>query len=119
MIRLGVQSYPNWLGFLASVWLETEVTDRISANIRLSNSTVKGELTTLGDCNTSDLVDLERMTVWGAIIRYALETLLTYAGCNYYLEWTVVVENDGWQVILGHLCCGPSGKEAASRLTYE
>jgi hypothetical protein len=73
MIRLGVQSYPNWLGFLASVWLETEVTDRISANIRLSNSTVKGELTTLGDCNTSDLVDLERMTVWGAIIRYALE----------------------------------------------
>jgi hypothetical protein len=24
-----------------------------------------------------------------------------------------VVENDGWQVILGHLCCGPSGKEAA------
>ena len=35
---------------------------------------------------------------------------VTYAGWNYYLGWTVVIENDGWQVILGHLCCGPSGK---------
>ncbi len=35
---------------------------------------------------------------------------VTYAGWNYYLGWTVVIENDGWQVILGHMCCGPSGK---------
>ena len=35
---------------------------------------------------------------------------VTYAGWNYYLGWTVVIENDGWQVILGHLCCGASGK---------
>lgn len=34
---------------------------------------------------------------------------VTFAGWNYYLGWTVVVENDGWQVILGHLCCGESG----------
>ena len=34
---------------------------------------------------------------------------ITYAGWNYYLGWTVVIENDGWQVILGHLCCGSSG----------
>lgn len=34
---------------------------------------------------------------------------VTFAGWNYYLGWTVVVENDGWQVILGHLCCGKSG----------
>lgn len=35
---------------------------------------------------------------------------LTYAGWNYYLGWMVVIENEGWQVILGHLCCGASGK---------
>jgi murein DD-endopeptidase MepM/ murein hydrolase activator NlpD len=35
---------------------------------------------------------------------------VTSAGWNYYLGWTVVIENDGWQVILGHLCCGASGK---------
>jgi len=34
---------------------------------------------------------------------------VTFAGWNYYLGWTVVIENDGWQVILGHLCCGTSG----------
>jgi len=35
---------------------------------------------------------------------------VTSAGWNYYLGWTVVIENDGWQVILGHLCCGANGK---------
>ena len=35
---------------------------------------------------------------------------VTYAGWNYYLGWTVVIENDGWQVILGHLCCGAKGE---------
>ncbi len=35
---------------------------------------------------------------------------VTHAAWNYYLGWTVVVENDGWQVILGHLCCGAEGK---------
>jgi len=36
--------------------------------------------------------------------------MVTYAGWNYYLGWTVVIENDGWQAILGHLCCGDSGE---------
>jgi len=35
---------------------------------------------------------------------------VTHAGWSYYLGWTVVIENDGWQVILGHMCCGTSGK---------
>ena len=35
--------------------------------------------------------------------------LVTFAGWNYYLGWMVVIENDGWQVILGHLCCGAKG----------
>ncbi len=34
---------------------------------------------------------------------------VTFAGWNYYLGWMVVVENDGWQVLLGHLCCGENG----------
>jgi murein DD-endopeptidase MepM/ murein hydrolase activator NlpD len=38
--------------------------------------------------------------------------MVTFAGWNYYLGWTVVIENGGWQVILGHLCCG--GKGASS-----
>jgi murein DD-endopeptidase MepM/ murein hydrolase activator NlpD len=38
---------------------------------------------------------------------------VTFAGWNTYLGWTVVIENEGWQVILGHLCCGPSGKSSA------
>jgi len=38
---------------------------------------------------------------------------VTYVGWNGYLGWTVVVENDGWQVILGHLCCGSNGKSSA------
>lgn len=36
--------------------------------------------------------------------------VVTFAGWNYYLGWTVVIENDGWQVILGHLCCGTKGE---------
>lgn len=35
---------------------------------------------------------------------------VTSTSWNYYLGWTVVIKNDGWQVILGHLCCGASGK---------
>jgi murein DD-endopeptidase MepM/ murein hydrolase activator NlpD len=34
---------------------------------------------------------------------------VTHAGWSYWLGWTVVIENDGVQLILGHLCCGPSG----------
>jgi murein DD-endopeptidase MepM/ murein hydrolase activator NlpD len=37
---------------------------------------------------------------------------VTHAGWNPWLGWTVVIENDGWQVILGHHCCGTAGKEA-------
>jgi murein DD-endopeptidase MepM/ murein hydrolase activator NlpD len=39
--------------------------------------------------------------------------LVTFAGWNYYLGWTVVIENEGWQVILGHLCCGARGASGA------
>ena len=39
---------------------------------------------------------------------------VTFAGWNSYLGWTVVIENDGWQVILGHLCCGTSGRSAVA-----
>lgn len=39
--------------------------------------------------------------------------MITFAGWNYYLGWTVVVENDGWQVILGHLCCGGKGSSSS------
>jgi murein DD-endopeptidase MepM/ murein hydrolase activator NlpD len=35
---------------------------------------------------------------------------VTHAGWSYFLGWTVVVENDGYQTILGHMCCGTSGK---------
>lgn len=28
---------------------------------------------------------------------------------DYYLGWTVVVEKNGWQVILGYMCCGTTG----------
>ncbi|TET82942.1 MAG: M23 family metallopeptidase [Anaerolineales bacterium] len=47
---------------------------------------------------------------WGA---KRIRGKVTYAGWNYYLGWTVVIENEGWHVILGHLCCGPSGKSSA------
>lgn len=36
--------------------------------------------------------------------------MVTHAGWSYWLGWTVVVENYGSQVILGHMCCGESGK---------
>ena len=35
--------------------------------------------------------------------------MVTHAGWSYWLGWTVVVENDGSQVILGHMCCGSKG----------
>ncbi len=35
--------------------------------------------------------------------------MVTHAGWSYWLGWTVVVENSGSQVILGHMCCGESG----------
>lgn len=35
--------------------------------------------------------------------------MVTFAGWNYYLGWMIVIENDGLQVILGHLCCGAKG----------
>ena len=38
---------------------------------------------------------------------------VTYAGWNTFLGWTVVIENHGLQVILGHLCCGLSGRRSA------
>jgi murein DD-endopeptidase MepM/ murein hydrolase activator NlpD len=34
---------------------------------------------------------------------------VTHAGWSYWLGWTVVVENNGWQTILGHMCCGEAG----------
>ena len=34
---------------------------------------------------------------------------VSHAGWSYWLGWTVVIENDGWQMILGHMCCGESG----------
>lgn len=37
---------------------------------------------------------------------------VTHAGWNTWLGWTVVIENEGWQVILGHHCCGTAGKTA-------
>jgi murein DD-endopeptidase MepM/ murein hydrolase activator NlpD len=40
--------------------------------------------------------------------------VVTYAGWSYYLGWTVVIENDGWQAILGHLCCGAKGEGYAA-----
>jgi murein DD-endopeptidase MepM/ murein hydrolase activator NlpD len=39
--------------------------------------------------------------------------MVTHAGWSYWLGWTVVVENDGNQVILGHMCCGSSGTTGA------
>lgn len=39
--------------------------------------------------------------------------MVTFARWNYFLGWTVVIENDGWQVILGHLCCGARGSTSA------
>lgn len=39
--------------------------------------------------------------------------LVTHAGWSYWLGWTVVVENNGWQTILGHMCCGASGTTGA------
>ena len=36
--------------------------------------------------------------------------MVTHAGWSYYLGWTVVIENNGSQVILGHICCGESAK---------
>ncbi len=38
---------------------------------------------------------------------------VTFAGWNYYLGWAVVIENEGWQVILGHLCCGVKGSSSS------
>ena len=38
--------------------------------------------------------------------------MVTHAGWSYWLGWTVVIENDGWQTILGHPCCGESGKRS-------
>jgi murein DD-endopeptidase MepM/ murein hydrolase activator NlpD len=35
--------------------------------------------------------------------------MVTDAGWSYYLGWTVVIENQGAQVILGHMCCGEKG----------
>jgi murein DD-endopeptidase MepM/ murein hydrolase activator NlpD len=43
--------------------------------------------------------------------------MVTHAGWSYWLGWTVVVENDGWQTILGHMCCG--GKGTSSMPTGE
>jgi len=39
--------------------------------------------------------------------------MVTHAGWSYWLGWTVVVENNGSQVILGHMCCGASGTTGA------
>jgi murein DD-endopeptidase MepM/ murein hydrolase activator NlpD len=39
--------------------------------------------------------------------------MVTHAGWSYWLGWTVVVENGGSQVILGHMCCGESGTTSA------
>jgi len=39
--------------------------------------------------------------------------MVTHAGWSYWLGWTVVVENNGSQVILGHMCCGGSGTTSA------
>jgi len=36
--------------------------------------------------------------------------MVTHAGWSYWLGWTVVIENRGSQVVLGHMCCGESGK---------
>lgn len=36
---------------------------------------------------------------------------VTHAGWSFWLGWTVVIENNGYQVILGHHCCGEAGKE--------
>lgn len=38
---------------------------------------------------------------------------VTHAGWSYWMGWTVVVENNGWQTILGHMCCGSSGKSSS------
>ena len=40
---------------------------------------------------------------------------VTHAGWSYWLGWTVVVENDGHQLILGHMCCGRSGVGGSER----
>jgi murein DD-endopeptidase MepM/ murein hydrolase activator NlpD len=39
--------------------------------------------------------------------------VVTHAGWTYWLGWTVVVKNNGSQVILGHMCCGESGATGA------
>lgn len=36
--------------------------------------------------------------------------MVTHADWSYWLGWTVVVENNGSQVILGHICCVESSK---------
>jgi murein DD-endopeptidase MepM/ murein hydrolase activator NlpD len=41
--------------------------------------------------------------------------LVTYADWNYYLGWMVVVENNGFQTIYGHMCCGEKGVSMSSR----
>jgi len=41
--------------------------------------------------------------------------MVTHAGWSYWLGWTVVVENNGSQVILGHMCCGESGRTRAPK----
>jgi murein DD-endopeptidase MepM/ murein hydrolase activator NlpD len=40
---------------------------------------------------------------------------VTHAGWSYWLGWTVVIENNGYQLILGHLCCGHSGVSNSAR----
>ena len=39
--------------------------------------------------------------------------MVTHAGWSYWLGWTVVIENEGSQVVLGHMCCGSSGTTGA------
>ncbi|MEW6567671.1 MAG: M23 family metallopeptidase, partial [Chloroflexota bacterium] len=39
--------------------------------------------------------------------------IVAHAGWSYWLGWTVVVENSGDQVILGHMCCGGPGTTGA------
>jgi hypothetical protein len=38
---------------------------------------------------------------------------VTFADWNWWLGWMVVIENDGVQVILGHMCCGEKGKSSS------
>ncbi len=39
--------------------------------------------------------------------------MVTHAGWSNWFGWTVVVENNGSQVILGYMCCGESGRTRA------